>query len=71
MAGNVAQGDTRSFRDHGTWGLLCRPPERAREQCAVPGHHVAVRLLSQRRDGGDDRVVSAAAGLPVSVAKTQ
>jgi hypothetical protein len=32
------------FGDHGAWGLFSRPPERAHELCAGPGHHVAVRV---------------------------
>ena len=28
------QGDTRSFGDHGVWGLLSRPPKSACELCA-------------------------------------
>jgi hypothetical protein len=44
MEGNAGQGNTRSLGDHGVWGLLGRPPERACEQCGGPGHRVAVRV---------------------------
>src|SRR3984893_15827000 len=33
---DAGQGDTHSFGADGIWGLLGRPPERAREQCARP-----------------------------------
>jgi hypothetical protein len=45
---NEGQGETRSLGADGIWGLFGRPPERACEQCASPGHHVAVRVAAAR-----------------------
>jgi hypothetical protein len=40
-------GKTRSFGDHGAWGLLGGPPERAREQCVHRGSLGAVTSSRQ------------------------
>jgi len=41
---HAGQGDNLSFGADGIWGLFGRPSERAREQCAGPGHQVSVRV---------------------------
>jgi hypothetical protein len=38
------QGGICAIGADGAGGLFGRPPERAREQCAGPGHHVAVNV---------------------------
>jgi hypothetical protein len=44
---DAGQGDTRSIGADGIWGLFCKPPECAREQCAGPDHYRAASALAQ------------------------